>query len=62
MLEKHYNICNRRDMLSKRHDTLHSHEQNHGNVVSAKFVLLRIRREIEKQVKGAIKSESLFIL
>ena len=37
-------------MLSKRRDTLHSHEQNHGNVVGAKFVLLRIRREIEKQV------------
>ena len=39
-------------MLSKQ-DTLHSHEQNHGNVVSAKFVLLRIRREIEKQVQSA---------
>ena len=36
----HYSICNRRDMLSKRRDTLHFHEQNHGNVDSAKFVLL----------------------
>ena len=40
-------------MLSKRRDMFHSHEQNHGNVLSAKFVLLRIRREIEKQVKCA---------
>ena len=40
-------------MLSKRRDTPHSHEQNHGNVVSEKFVLLRIRREIQKQVKCA---------
>ena len=34
----HYNICNRRDVFSKRRDVLHSHEQNHGNAVSAKFV------------------------